>query len=101
VSGDQAGGRSEEVALPTSTALQSLTLRALRELGGEAERHAIKRRAIELGDFSPAQLARAAPPSKRKQYPNQLEYRLSWALHHLNRQGAVERVRRGVWRLVT
>jgi hypothetical protein len=66
--------------LPAQPTFHRLTLRALRELGGHAERHAIRRRAVELGAFSAAQLAIPASPSKRRQYASMIDYRLSWAL---------------------
>lgn len=89
--------RRSTAELPTT--FESLTIRALEELGGEAHRHAIRDRAIERGRFTSEQLAVPAPPSKRGQYPNQVEYQLSWALSHLHAAGRVERARPSVWRL--
>jgi diadenosine tetraphosphate (Ap4A) HIT family hydrolase len=91
--------RKGATELPSRTTFESLTIRALEELGGEAYRHAIRDRAIELARFTSDQLAVPAPPSKRGQYPNQVEYQLPWALSHLQAAGRVERVRPSVWRL--
>ena len=50
-------------ALPAQPTFQVLTLRAFREIGGRAERFAIRRRAV-VGDFATPQLAiPASPPS--------------------------------------
>ncbi len=73
--------------------------RALERLGGTAERHEIKETALALADFSPAQLSVPAPPSKISQYPNRIEYELSWALTHLGKAGLVERVAPRTWRI--
>jgi hypothetical protein len=90
---------SPDEALPARSVLQGLMLDALAALGGCAQRHAIKRKATELGPFSRAQLAIPAPPSKRGQYPNQLSYQLDWALNALHRQHHVRHVGPGEWAL--
>jgi hypothetical protein len=90
-----------EVGLPGARALQDLVQEALTQLGGTAHRRALMQRALEIGGFSAEQRALPPPPSKREQYKSQLDYRLSWALHHLHQSGAIERVEPSVWRLRT
>jgi hypothetical protein len=90
---------TEDAKLPDRATLAGLMLEALKALGGRAQRQPIKRKAVELGRFTREQLAIPAPPSKRGQYPNQLEYRLDWALNALHRQQRVRRVGPGEWEL--
>jgi hypothetical protein len=52
-------------ALPPNDWFHDLVIRALINLGGEAERQAIYHRARKLADFSPAQ--RAVPPAAEEQ----------------------------------
>ena len=87
------------VALPAQPTFHLLILRALRELGGRAERQAIRRRAVELGHFTTTQLAIPASPSKRRQYGSMIDCRLSWALTQLKHTGRVERVAPSTWAL--
>lgn len=84
-------------ALPDRDAFDDLVRRALLELGGSGERSAIVRRAVSLFRFTPAQLAVPAPPSKVRQYPNRIEYEISWAISRLHRDGTVTSPRRGFW----
>jgi hypothetical protein len=92
-------GATADTQLPDGATLERLMLDALKALGGRAQRQAIKRKALELGRFTRAQLAIPAPPSKRGQYPNRLSYLLDWALNALKRQQRVRRIGPGEWEL--
>src|SRR3954452_4163368 len=88
--------------LPQARQLADLVVRSLEQLGGTAHRSAITAKALELGQFSAAQ--RAEPThsvSKRRSYPTELHYRLSWAITHAHNNRDIERVERSVWRLAT
>ena len=88
------------IDLPQARDLAELVVRSLAELGGQAHRHDITAKALELGRFSAAQ--RAEPThavAKRGSYPTELHYRLSWAITHAHNNGDIERVERSVWRL--
>jgi hypothetical protein len=86
-------------ALQDRDAFDDLVRQALLELGGSGERAAIVRRAVSLFRFTTAQLAVPAPPSKVRQYPNRIEYELSWALSRLHRDGVITSPRRAFWTL--
>lgn len=75
------------------------TLEALRSLGGEASRQAIRERALADGGFTPRELASPVPAAAAGRATNQVEYRLEWALTNLKRDGLVDNPRRSVWRL--
>jgi restriction system protein len=86
--------------LPSARSLVDDVVRALEALGGQAERSAIKEKALELGNFTPGQ--RAEPThaiSKRESNPSELHYRLGWAISHAKNAGLIEQVERGWWRL--
>ncbi len=88
------------VELPQARALAEVVVKAVRELGGQAHRHDITEKALEIGRFSAAQ--RAEPTrsvGKRGTYPTELHYRLSWAITHAHNNGDIERVERNIWRL--
>ena len=87
--------------LPPNPWFQDLIVRTVVDLGGEAKRQAIYRRARELADFSPAQRAVPPPPRNRGGFDDRIGYELSWALTHLKKAGRLKNPRRGVWRLPT
>ncbi len=67
-----------------------------------AHRRRIIGRAIELGTFTQAQLAVPTHSAgKRDQYANEIEYRLSWALHLVHKDDAIEKLGGGFWKLLT
>jgi hypothetical protein len=74
---------------------------ALEQLGGQATRGAIIERALQQGNFTPAQ--RAVPSRHTRanaQQPSELHHRLGWAISHAKNAGEIESVRMGVWRRV-
>lgn len=76
---------------------RAATLDALRELGGQASREEIRARALVDGGFEPRELSASAPEAVAGKYANQVEYRLSWALTNLKRDGLIENPRWSVW----
>ena len=76
------------------------TLEALRSLGGDASRQAIRERALSDGGFTATELAVPAPPAAAGKTTTFVEYRLDWALTNLKRDGLIENPRWSVWRLV-
>lgn len=88
--------------LPQARELADLVVRSLAHLGGQAHRRDITSTALAIGRFTPSQLAEPThSAAKRKTYPTELDYRLSWAITHAHNNGDIERVERSVWRLVT
>ncbi len=87
--------------LPPNAWFQDLALRTLRDLGGEAERNAIYRRAPELHEFSPAQLAIVPPQGNRGDFADRITYEISFALSKLKEKGLVSNPERGLWKLAT
>jgi hypothetical protein len=86
--------------MPTQHTLKPLIVRALRECGARAHRRRFLARAKQLGAFSRAQLEKPTHSlGKRRQYPSELDYRLSWALNGLREDGTVVKVGDGYWRL--
>ena len=86
--------------LPQARQLADLVVRSLEDLGGQAHRHDITAKALEIGRFSRAQLGEPTHSrSKRTTYPTELHYRLSWAITHAHNNGDIERVERSIWRL--
>lgn len=76
--------------------MKELLVRALRDLGGRASRSQVRDRAIELGDFTKAELARqSAKPGM-----TQVEYQLGWALSQLKNEGRLANPQRGIWTTV-
>jgi restriction endonuclease Mrr len=78
---------------------RAATVDALRALGGEARRDAIRDHALANGGFTPRELAAEPPEEVRDKYPRLVEHQLSWALTNLKRDGLVENPKWGVWRL--
>jgi restriction endonuclease Mrr len=78
---------------------RSATLDALRALGGEARRDAIRERALTRGGFTARELAAASPEALVEKYPRMVDHDLSWALTNLKREGLVENPKWGTWRL--
>ena len=78
---------------------RAATIGALRSLGGEARRGAIRDHALVHGGFTARELA--APPPERggEKYKSLVEHDLSWALTNLRRDGLVDSPRWTVWRL--
>jgi hypothetical protein len=86
--------------LPQARELADVVVHALRQLGGQAHRRDITTKALEIGSFSPAQLAEPTHATgKARTYPTELHYRLSWAITHAHNNGDLERVRPSIWRL--
>jgi hypothetical protein len=75
------------------------TLEALRALGGEATRAAIRERALADGGFTPRELRAAPPEAAAGTYDYAADHALSWALTNLKRDGLAENPRWGTWRL--
>ena len=88
------------IDLPQARDLAELVVRSLKHLGGQAHRRDITAEALEIGRFSATQLGEPTRASgKRKAYPTELHYRLSWAITHAHNNGDIERVARSIWRL--
>ena len=88
------------VDLPQARDLAALVVRSIAELGGQVHRSDITQTALRLGRFAEAQLAEPTHSvTKRKTYPTEQHYRLSWAITHAHNNGDIERVERSVWRL--
>jgi restriction endonuclease Mrr len=75
------------------------TLVALRELGGEATRAAIRERALAEGGFTERELAAPAPESAQGKFDTAVDHQVAWALTNLKRDGLVENPKWGTWRL--
>jgi restriction endonuclease Mrr len=75
------------------------TLAALRDFGGQGARDAIKARAVELGGFSPRELAAVGLERSGGKPSRLVDQQLSWALSDLKREGLVENPQRGTWKL--
>jgi len=90
-----------EASLPPARALTPLIVRALQQLGGEADRRDIIATAIDLGSFTAAQRAEPSRATRSNaNHPSELHHRLSWAMSHARIAGEIESVRPRVWRLV-
>lgn len=88
------------IELPSARSLAELVVRSLASIGGQGHRHDIIERALEIGNFTPAQLAEPTHAvGKRGSYPTELHYRLSWAITHAHNSGDIERVAPSIWRL--
>ena len=93
-----------EPFIPPQSTFNQLTVKALKALGGRAHRQAIKDKAIQLADFSKAQLTVPQPfqnPQHRRAYPTKVGYRLAWALTDLKNRGVVRKEGDGIWSLAT
>lgn len=75
------------------------TLTALRDLGGQGAREAIKARAVEVGRFSPRELSAVAVERSGAKPGRLVDQQLSWALSDLKRDGLVANPERGTWEL--
>jgi 5-methylcytosine-specific restriction endonuclease McrA len=73
------------------------TLAALRALGEQARREAIKEQAVAAGEFTPRELAATAPDRPGAKPVRVLDQQMSWALSDLKRDGLVENPERGIW----
>jgi hypothetical protein len=90
-----------DVDLPQARALTPLIVRALEQLGGEADRRDIIETALRLGAFTDAQRAEPSHATRANaNHPSELHHRLSWAMSHARIAGEIESVRPRVWRLV-
>ena len=74
-------------------------LEVIKALGGEGTRAEILSRAAREGGFTARELGAAAPETARDKYELFVEYRLSWALSNLKREGLLENPRWSVWQL--
>jgi hypothetical protein len=74
-------------------------LDALRALGGEARREAIREWALAHGGFSPRELAAPPPEAAAEKYRCSVDHQLSWALTNLKREGLLEKPKWSAWRL--
>jgi restriction endonuclease Mrr len=88
-----------EGLIPPNDWFQDLVVRTLVDLGGQAERQTIYRRARELANFTEAQRAVPPPPGNNATLPDRIEFELSFALSKLKAAGRLEHPSRGVWRL--
>ena len=86
--------------LPPNSKFQELVIAALRDLGGTAKRWDIINRGIELGRFTPAQLAVPPPPRNKGGFENRIQFEFSFALTHLKSAGRITNPSRGVWTLL-
>jgi hypothetical protein len=75
------------------------TLDALRTLGGEARRDAIRKWALTHDYFTSRELAAPAPEAAAHKYRRAVDHALSWTLTNLKNVGRVEKPRWGTWRL--
>lgn len=83
--------------MPDGPAIQELVLEAVDQLGGRAHRRAITRRVLEIGNFSPEQLAVPPPSTNTGGFPNRIEYLVSHSLSALKKKGRLDNVERGEW----
>lgn len=75
------------------------TLVALRGLGGQGPREAIKAHAVNQGGFTPRELSAVGAERTGGKPSRLVDQQLSWALSDLKREGLVENPERGTWRL--
>lgn len=96
-----AGSReADPVPLPSARSLVTLIAQAVAECGGYAERASIVERALDLGEFTPAQRAEPSRALRSKaSHPSELHHRLGWAISHAKNAGLIEQVGPGLWRL--
>lgn len=73
---------------------RAAVLASLQALGGEGQRRELLDRALSDGGFTDRELAEPAP---RGDHVTFVEYRLSWALSNLKRDGLIENPRWSVW----
>jgi 5-methylcytosine-specific restriction endonuclease McrA len=75
------------------------TLEALRALGGEAQRRAIREHALAQAGFTERELSASPPEAAGDKFESLVHHNLAWALTNLKRDGLVERTAHAVWRL--
>jgi restriction endonuclease Mrr len=90
-------GKDERRALTQKARVAVLD--AVRALGGEGPRREILDRALRDGGFSADELAALVPERPGGRQLSYVEYRLSWELSNLKRDGLLDNPQRGVWRL--
>ena len=78
---------------------EAATLDALRALGGEATRTAIRDWALAHGGFTARELAAPAPEAAADKHESAVHHRLQWSLTNLKNKRKVENPAYGVWRL--
>ena len=78
---------------------RTATLEALRALGGEAHRQAIRDWALAHGGFTNRELTAPAPEGAGEKYLNAVDHRLAWEPTNLKRAGLAEKTTWGTWRL--
>jgi len=83
--------------LPPKVWFQDLVCKAVRDLGGSAEREAIYEKAIEIGQFSDEQLAIPPPPGNQANLPSKVHFEISFALSDAKTAGRLDNPSRGVW----
>jgi restriction endonuclease Mrr len=80
---------------------RTATLDALRALGGEARRDAIRDWAVAHGGFTSREVEAPPPEGATEKYPSFVDHDLSWALTNLKRDGLLENPKWSIWRLTT
>jgi restriction endonuclease Mrr len=78
---------------------RAAALEALRVLGGEGSRAAVRGHVMANAGFTERELAAAPPEAAGEKYGSLVEHSFAWALTGLRRDGLVENPRRGRWRL--
>lgn len=76
---------------------RTATLAAIEALGGMAHRNAIHARALEIGPFSPLELAAPIPTSRMSRHTRLIDEKLSFALSDLKSDGLLDNPERGMW----
>jgi restriction endonuclease Mrr len=76
---------------------RTATLSALRVLGEQGRREAIREQAVAVGSFTPRELAATAPDRAGGKPVRVLDQQMSWALSDLKRDGLVANPERGIW----
>jgi restriction endonuclease Mrr len=76
---------------------RAATLSALRGLGDQGRREAIREQAVAAGSFTPRELAATAPDRAGGKPVRVLDQQMSWALSDLKRDGLVANPERGIW----
>jgi hypothetical protein len=78
-----------------------VTLDALRDLGGEAQRKRIREWALTHGKFSAREMAAAPPEAAAHKYKSAVDHALSWALTDLKKDGLLENPSWSTWKLTS
>ncbi len=78
-----------------------MTLDALRALGGEGRREAIREWALAHGGFSQRELAAPPPEAAAGKYRRLVDHQLSWTLTNLKHDGLLEKPKWSTWRLTS